>query len=347
MAKKSKNLRSGIPLLGGSLIDDLNAMGEAAGKPGMGTRLATELNRRFITINTRQDAQAGLRGSVAIAPQKRRASRGAPAPGLLLRQNRIGEVDDAINDDEVPNWGQVRGLFTCEHFGGHVSGFPGWVEECVEGEKAAAGEGIMPYFFGWTVHIPPEADTLVIDPFAGETVIRLWSFVLPEPAIVDRVSYYMQIFTFTSIPPTINIGLYDVNLNLIFETGGIDVSDPANPAVVEDGAFTFELDQSYDLASGEYFLAFASGVCMRMIGIATSPFSLALLNHAEVQDEGLTTPGPYGLRFFEFDVGTSTTKPYDELPSVIDATTGTFVNMYELHEDVPMILFEGVKAQYG
>lgn len=320
------------------LVNRLNAL-----DPGLGSLYAADVRRTSTVMSQGFSAASGQRGTVKIVGGKRDSTGNIP---------RAVEVDGPVaggkgyRGDEFMTRDQIRGLFTCERFGGHPSGFPGWFEECVEDEQATAGAGVMPYFFGWTVHIPPEADTLTIDPFTGTRLISLWSFVLPAPATVARLSYYMQLFVFTASPPTINIGMFDVDFNLIFETGGIDVSDPSDPTQTEDGAFTFELDQEYELEAGEYFMAISSGSCIRMIGIATSSFAISLLDHAEVQDEGLTTPGPYGLRMFEFNVS-GDENPYDGFPATLDASTGSFLSEYEDGLDCPMVLFEGVKAQYG
>ena len=207
--------------------------------------------------------------------------------------------------------------------------------------------GIMPYFFGWTVHVPPDSDIVLVDPFSS-TNLDLWSFVLPAPAIVNRLSYYIALTVSTFVPSHfINIGLYDADFNLIFQTGPIDVQNHAIPGQTLDGAYTFDLGADFQLAPGEYFMAIASGACIRIWGISTSRgIPTTLLDHAEVQDQGLLTPGPFGARMFEFVPNGGSTPGYLDFPSVLDTSVGTFNSFYEDQLDAPLILYEGIPAQY-
>jgi hypothetical protein len=274
MPRKAPNLRSGIPLIGGTLVDDLNTLGDSLGLQNVGGRLATALNRRFSTVNGRADALSGLQGSVVIAPQKRRAERGQPESAIKLSGGRIGEVDRAITDDQVPNWGQVRGLFTCEAFGGHVSGFEGWVEECVDSRETARtqpslGDGIVHAFWGYTYQIPDFLETRTNDPGRQEFgEAYYWETIVPENTQVDRVSF--QIPPDLGPPVTrpgagIQIGIYDMNVS------GISFPVLARTAVVPVTAFatgvhTFALDTRILIPAGRYAVAMVAP-CMNFVGI--------------------------------------------------------------------------------
>lgn len=344
MAKKAQNLRTGIPLIGGSLIDDLNKLGQAADMPDLGTRLATELNRRFTKVNTRQDAQAGLRGSVVIAPQKRRASRGQPPPGMLARGNRIGEVGAALNDDETPNWGQVKSLFTCKRFGGHVSGFEGWFEDCVDlREEMAAmaideGEGVIPWFFGWTFDPPNASDVIIADPITNGT-IELYSTLVPEgTSTLVQVNYGLTTFApiFNALgdgsPAGMNIGLYNADLELVTETGLIPVLDTGTDQLT--GFFATPLLTEVELAAGEYFQAFATNCCMRMYTIADSaPVTSTMEADASIAGSTLNPGLHFGKAFSPNPSGTSVF--VEAFPDTIERTELKVLSGI----NVPMVMY--------
>lgn len=102
----SANLRRGIGMLTGSLIDELNEL-----KPGLGTRLAQEVNQRIVLINNHLDAQAGHRGPVKIAKQK-----GAKAVAMQLQDDRVSGVAWAKDDADAVPYSQFRSQFTCDWF---------------------------------------------------------------------------------------------------------------------------------------------------------------------------------------------------------------------------------------
>ena len=330
--KPPQNLRRGIGLIGGDVVDRLNKI-----DPGLGSLLVRSVNQKIAVLSSRIDAAAGHKGSVHIAPQGKDVT-GKTNPAIVLGSQRAGGMADPIDNEDGVNLRYFRRFLNCDWF-------EKMFDECIEDDSVRASAGIMPYFFGWTVHIPPEADTLVIDPFTGSNM-TLWSFVLPASATVARVSFYLVEVASTFSPgQEMNIGLYDADFNLVLETGAFVVRSDTDPTVTKDGAYTIELDQEYDLEAGEYFLAFSSAACIRMVGISTTVWSITLLDHAEVQDDGLLTPGPYGLRMFDFNPTDPT--PYQAFPETLGTDTGVFLTQYELRVDVPMVLFEGVKAHYG
>lgn len=321
--------------MGGSLIDDLNKIGEAAGLASpLGTRLATELNRRMTKINTRADAQAGLKGSVVVAPQKRIQGQGAPAPGLMLSQNRIGDVGQAINDDETPTWGQVRSLFTCERFGGHVSGFPGWFEDCVEQEKEAAAvatTGIVHAMWGYTYEIPSGSDTNanddpgVLELFGG--IGAYWQYIVPVTTEVDRLTWWNNELINYGPPDAINWALYEMN-----------TSDTAFSRVAETGIHTLSsyplgtnsdmLDSRITIDPGLYAIALAMP-CHKIGGIFPNMLAYRIVNELK--------PLP---RFGTF-VTTDGSMP-EELNSdnVIPYTNGDSTNDITVVGTVPLAYFD-------
>lgn len=282
-----RNLRRGVGRISGGIVDKLNALGRASGLEGhenIGSELAREINQHLAKISVRQDAQAGFGGPVAIAKQTRQSASGPPSPGLMLSGNRIGETAPALAGTDVPNYDQVKTLFTCDGFGGHPSGFAGWFEDCVDqrkkAETAAAVTGIMPYFFGWTVHAPNATDSIFTDGNTGGQC-ELWSFVLPDPAEVQALSFFIgyQPVIPGHGPVTINYGLFDADYNLVFQSG----TQTFTPGTT---AYTFrphrvKLDQVYELPAGEYFEAWAQFDCFTIFSIAWNTYLFELMQNVD------------------------------------------------------------------
>lgn len=283
MGKQSaQNLRRGVGRIGGSIIDDLNALGEAAGKPGIGTRLAREINQKILKISARQDAQAGFRGSMAVAKQGRKSASGPADPAILLADDRISGLGPGIQNKDAVNLEQLRALFTCDHFGGHVSGFPGWFEDCVGQEKAGTPgitSGIVHAMWGYTYEIPNFTDTVDNDPGlleSGEAFY--WEFIVPVATQVDQV-------TFTTAPGTvfsgsllpISFALYDMNES---DTSfpRVAVSESVQQSDLTAGQKkTLALDTRILILPGRYALAYA-GPCFNMICINGNPVLFEMVN---------------------------------------------------------------------
>ena len=104
--KNAQNLRRGIGLISGALVEELNTL-----SPGLGNRLSQEINQRLILVNNHLDAQSGHRGTVTIAKQDT-----ANAAGLQLQNDRVTGVAWATKGSDAVPLDQFRSFMTCDWF---------------------------------------------------------------------------------------------------------------------------------------------------------------------------------------------------------------------------------------
>jgi hypothetical protein len=336
MAKARPNLRGAVGHIGGNLVDDLNALGriefsdttisrlnaldpglgealkkdiERSHRPNTGTKLISEINQRFVRVSTRQDAQAGLRGTVGVAKQVGKIVGGKRADAIKLDGDTIGGVANAISNDQVPNWGQVKSLFTCAHFAGHVSGFEGWFEDCVGQKKAAAVEpgattGIVHAMWGYTYEIPNFTDTVVRDPGALEADSGgYWQMIVPVTTTLDRVSFWTPTGSTPASSGDVYFALYDINTsNSSWER--VAVSDPLPVTTGVPFAtrrHTLALDSRVTIDPGIYAVAYIAP-CFDILCILGNDPIFRMVNELWNDDGGPTTdPGPnrYGGIFLD------------------------------------------------
>lgn len=270
MAKRSKaptNLGQGIPRVGGELVDRLNKLDE-----GLGTALAYELNHRFSLADVRSRAAAGHAGTVVIAEQPR-DSAGNKAAAIDVSGGNVAGSGWATQGDHLTPLSQVRSLFTCDHFGGHPSGFPGWFEECVQAERRAAATpfepipGLVHAMWGYTYEIPNFSDTFFSDPGLGEIGWgTYWEYIIPVSTTVDQVTWWLEDGGFTN-GGQIHFGLYDLNQSaesfpLVCQTvptGQIE-SFPF-------GANTIALTERVTIEPGRYALAYLANCFWYILSI--------------------------------------------------------------------------------
>lgn len=101
MLKKPSNLKRTDETLSGTEIAALNNL-----EPGLGLKL----HRLFSSLGSSVAAQAGHKGPVAIQPMTEKDSTGQVIPAMNLLGGRVGNADDAINDDEYVTLRQARRL---------------------------------------------------------------------------------------------------------------------------------------------------------------------------------------------------------------------------------------------
>lgn len=321
MAKRSKaptNLGQGIPRVGGELVDRLNKLDE-----GLGTALAYELNHRFSIADSRTRAAAGHAGTVVLAEQQRDSAGNRPASMDVSGGNIAGSAW-ATQSDELPPLGQVRSLFTCDKFGGHPSGFPGWFEECVEQEQPVAiPSGIVHAMWGVTYEIPSNADLSADDP--GESEFGLgnyYQYIIPSTTIVDQVTWWKS-------------GVAPVDGNIAFGLYSLDVAEASFPVVCKTaatdltglgaGAHTIPLTESAIIAPGLYALAYIAP-CFNVLSIRLSAIAETMVNSLWSQ-----------RRYGQFDTDGS-----DEMPDVIDSSN--------IHIGLPIVApaaYFSDSAQFG
>lgn len=264
MAKRSKaptNLGQGIPRVGGELVDRLNKLDE-----GLGTALAYELNHRFSLADVRSRAAAGHAGTVVIAEQPR-DSVGNKAAAIDVSGGNVAGSGWATQGDHLTPLSQVRSLFTCDRFGGHPSGFPGWFEECVQAERQAATPftpipGLVHAFWGYSFHIPNSTDTISADAGFNESGHgAYYQMIIPAPCTVDRISFWRDPGSGT--PGFISFGLYDMNQSRT-EFPLVARTAPFHLDTIDNGLNVRALDSRVDIAPGIYAYAY-TGPCFHSI----------------------------------------------------------------------------------
>jgi hypothetical protein len=278
-----RNLRRGVGRISGGIVEKLNAIGVASGLPGhenVGTELVREINQHLAKISVRQDAQAGFGGPVAIAPQGRQSASGPAPPGLIVGGNRISKTAPAIHDTDVPNLLQVKSLFTCENFGGHVSGFAGWMEDCIDDRtgptKLAVTSGIVHAMWGYSYEIPGSSDTFSGDPgFIEDDRAGYWQFIIPVTTIVDRLTCWRVAGTGTV--GNVSFGLYDMNQSVnvfpaVARTAIFDLSE------LEEGMNVIDLDSRVTIPPGLYALAYAAPCFHFMLAIRQNTIPWIMVN---------------------------------------------------------------------
>lgn len=205
------NQRHAARRVSGELIARLNAL-----DPGLGTLFATDVNASRQTTAAALKAAAGQHGTVVIAEQKRSSGNRRPA-AISVSQGQIADVARATEGHHAVPLEQVRAMFTCDHFGGHPSGFPGWFEECVDtrGGTTAATPGIVHAMWGYSYEIPgfndvdPGGDPGILELFGG--LGSYWQMIVPVTTVFDRVTWWNDDHDAIIGPDLIRFGFYDMN----------------------------------------------------------------------------------------------------------------------------------------
>lgn len=109
---KPQNLRRGnIGRISGSLIAEIDEL-----KPGLGSKLVGEINKRLSVISTQLDAAAGHRGTVTIAKQKGTDAGGNPKPAIELQNDPVTGAAWAKQGSDAVPLDQFRNFFDCDWF---------------------------------------------------------------------------------------------------------------------------------------------------------------------------------------------------------------------------------------
>jgi hypothetical protein len=285
---KAQNLRRGVGLIGGEVINRLNKLDD-----GLGTLLLREVNQRIAVLSGRIEAQAGHKGSVHIAPQGRDVS-GKSKPAIVLGGQRAAGMDDPIDNEDGVNLRYFRRFLNCDWF-------EKMFDECIDDDgmrRAAAAEGNLPWFWGWTVQHPHETDTLMaifsatvessgagLD--AGQGYFYVTPFPLQESAGFTNVAFwidttYTPATTFPGVHD-MNVGLYNTDRELVWELGPYEVF--SSDGVYGPGAGRVAVDTTAtSLESGEYYLAIFLPSCLRLLCVdidqnMTSLFTTPIEQH--------------------------------------------------------------------
>lgn len=120
MAKRPQNLKRGITLIGGNIVNELNEL-----KPGLGNKLVGEINQKLQIISNRLEANAGHRGTVGIAKQTSKDSDGKLQPGIRLQGDRVTGVADPVDGTDAITLDYFRSRLNCALI-------EKLVDECVE-----------------------------------------------------------------------------------------------------------------------------------------------------------------------------------------------------------------------
>ena len=323
MGITASNRRRGSSRLSAGIIDELNGL-----KDGLGSRLAGEINQHLANLSTRVDAQAGHKGTVVMAPQKRRDASGRQRHSLKP-MGRIGEVSDGLENLDAVNLQQLRSLFTCENFGGRPGGFLDFLDECGEQALTAGttitGSGILPWFFGYSFHQPSAADVAIRDLYsAGQAII--WSMLVTESTTFNMGTY--GIGSYLTLDPLgeINFGIYDKNLNLVAQAGGQGIFGKIA------GFYSVDLGDTITLEPDEYYFAHVANSCNRQWSI---DYSVGIINAMDANNRIDAAGSTSARHSIAYDIGSgplgSTTLP-DQLTNKISETFFT----------PPLVFFETV-----
>lgn len=338
---KAKNLARGVVKLPPAGIAYLNAQVE-----GFGDALSQALGH----LNNRADAQAGHGGSVAIAKQIAQDTTGRSVDALKLHGDTIGGVDWANRNDQVVPLEQMRAFFTCDHFGGHPSGFPGWFEDCVgQTEQRAAeappphiSDGLIHAFWGITFHAPPDADTFNGDPSFSEAGHGgYWQMIIPQTVVIDRGSIWRP-HGGPIVQEIISFGIYDLNQSatvfpLVCKTA------PFSAGTLEQGLNVEPLTERVTIEPGLYAVAWVSP-CFTLLSFRNNvlPFIMvnALWNSTWNGFNGNTPPPGNSLPRYGsfFSVG--------ELPDQLDSSTVDLTGDWDAtsFNGAPIIYFDDSRA---
>lgn len=183
------------------------------------------LNDRLDRIGTLHEASAGLRGTVNVAKQKATDQRGTPMPGFDLKENRIANVGDPIDAQDVATRKWVLDQLTCENLSEIL-------EECNDfddamdfgGDETTTGTTVTEF---WPLTLTqPQTATLTGINSSPQNKLFVWPFYLPFICSVNRVTWENGTGSASSSDYA-SMGLYDSNKTLVMqatnsiELGGI------------------------------------------------------------------------------------------------------------------------------
>lgn len=203
---------------------------------GIPSPVVSALQDRFKRIAEVLEAGAGKRGKVNFASS------------LKLEDKRLKSLADAVADTDLITYGQLKKMLACKNLADIL-------DECFEHEELIDHE----------LDDPPAAT-----PFTGGDWIFAYSVEMPEAALQNSsISAANKILAcefflpwdfqvkklVTSIENTIgtnlfSLGIYDVNLNLVCQTGAL-----GNPGTAGVVIKSVTLGSTVSMPSGTYWLA--------------------------------------------------------------------------------------------
>lgn len=212
---------------------------------------AAALNSRLKIIEEQLAASAGLRGTMAIAKQKNTDTRNIVMPGLTLESNRIADVADPVDDQDVVTKAYLKRYLNCDVLSDILENCPDFLDllrdEGELNQTPTTPAVIIPVQWFWCVYVfTPAASNLLGPAAATAGNVSCYEFTLPFTCTITNIT--TEVTTARAGTSRYSVGIYaSVTGARLVDTGPLTAAatgvrqDPVvgGPVTLQAGTYVF------------------------------------------------------------------------------------------------------------